>query len=172
VRLDPLYRITFRYPEAYRGADELLLIAQGRVEGARVSGRFRGANRARRRDDGTFLPDLSGAIVTEDGANVLVRLTGYGHPEGDPGRVLAALTHSTADERYAWLNEVLGVVAGEVRGGRRRRLAGADHQEGRALPVTPSAPTGRRERGSQVGVEIVLDVAQLVWEPLRDTIDP
>jgi hypothetical protein len=117
VQLEPLYRITFRYPEAYRGDEELLLVAQGRVEG-RVVGRFRGANRARRRADGTFLPDLSGAMLTEDGAHILVRLTGYGQPEGDPGRVLAALTHSTADERYAWLNGVLGVVAGEVRGGR------------------------------------------------------
>ena len=117
MRLELLYRVTFRYPEAYRGDEELLLLAQGRVEG-RVAGRFRGANRARRRADGTFLPDLSGAIVTEDGAQVLVRLTGYGQPEGDPGRVLAAVTHSTADERYAWLNGVLGVVAGEVRGGR------------------------------------------------------
>ena len=135
MRLEPLYRITFRYPEAYRGDDELLLLAQGRVEG-RVAGRFRGANRARRRADGSFLPELSGAIVTDDGANVLVRLTGYGQPEGDPGRVLAALTHSTGDERYAWLNAVLGVVAGEVRGGR----------------------------------EIVLDVAEVVWEPLGVTI--
>ena len=48
MRLEPLYRVTFRYPEAFRAGDELLLIAQGRVEG-RVEGRFRGANRARRR---------------------------------------------------------------------------------------------------------------------------
>jgi hypothetical protein len=135
VYLRPLYRLTFRYPEAYRGDEELLLLADGRAEG-RVAGRFRATNRARRRADGTFLPALDGAIVTEDGANVLVRLTGYGQPEGDPGRVLAAVTHSTGDERYAWLNGVLGVVAGEVRGGR----------------------------------EIVLDVAELVWEPLDATI--
>ena len=136
MRLEPLYRVTFRYPEAYRGDDELLLLAQGRVEG-RVAGRFRGANRARRRADGSYLPELGGAIVTADGASVLVRLTGHGEPEVEPvGRVVAAVTHSTADERYAWLNTVLGVVAGEVRGGR----------------------------------EIVLEVAELVWEPVGDTI--
>jgi hypothetical protein len=138
VRLEPLYRVTFRYPEAYRAAEELLLIAQGRVEG-RVAGRFRGANRARRRPDGSFLPELNGAISTADGATVLVRLTGYGHPEQEPaGRVLAAITHTCDDDRYAWLDGVLGVVAGEVRGGR----------------------------------EIVLDVAELVWEPLDATITP
>ena len=136
MRLEPLYRLTFRYPEAFRGPDELFLIAQGRVTG-RLAGRFRGANRARRRADGSYLPDLNGAITTDDGAAVLVRLTGYGQPDAQPtGHVVAAVTHATADDRYAWLNGVLGVVAGEVRGGR----------------------------------EIVLDVAELVWEPLGDTI--
>ena len=33
--------MTFRYPEAFRGGGELFLIAHGRVEGARVAGRFR-----------------------------------------------------------------------------------------------------------------------------------
>ena len=136
MRLEPLYRVTFRYPEAFRAGDELLLIAQGSVEG-RVEGRFRGANRARRRPDGSFLPELNGAISTADGATVLVRLTGYGHPEQPPaGRVLAAVTHTADDERYAWLDGVLGVVAGEVRGGRM----------------------------------IVLDVAEVIWEPLDATI--
>ena len=136
MRLEPLYRLTFRYAEAFRAVDELLLFAQGTVEG-RVEGRFRGANRARRRPDGSFLPELNGAISTADGATVLVRLTGYGHPEQPPaGRVLAAITHAADDERYAWLDGVLGVVAGEVRGGR----------------------------------EIVLDVDEVVWEPLDATI--
>ena len=138
MRLEPLYRVTFRYPEAFRAGDELLLIAQGAVEG-RVNGRFRGANRARRRPDGSFLPDLSGAISTDDRATVLVHLTGYGHPEREPdGQVLAAIQHTADDERYAWIDGMLGVVAGEVRGGR----------------------------------EIVLDVAEVVWEPLDATITP
>jgi hypothetical protein len=138
VRLEPLYRITFRYAEAWQTSADFLGIAQGRVEG-RLAGRFRGANRARRLADGTFLPDLSGAIATADGATVLVRLTGYGRPDAEPtGRVVASVTHACEDDRYAWLDGVLGVVAGEVRGGR----------------------------------EIVLDVAELVWEPLDGTITP
>ena len=137
MRLEPLHRLTFRYPEAFRGPDELFLIAQGRADG-RVAGRFRGANRARRREDGSYLPELNGAITTGDGATILLRLTGYGQPDAQPmGHVVAAVTHSTGDERYAWLNGVLGVVAGEVR-----------------------------------GREIVLDVTEVVWEPLGDTISP
>jgi hypothetical protein len=131
VRLEPLYRLTFRYPEAWDAAGERLLIAEGRAEG-RVTGRFRGANRARRRADGSWLPHLTGAIETDDGSAILLTLTGYGDPRAEPqGRVLASVVHA-AGKGYDWLNDTLGVVCGEVRGGR----------------------------------EVVLDVAELVWEPL------
>ena len=136
MRLEPLYRVTFRYAESWQTSADFFGIAEGRVEG-RLAGGFRGANRARRLPDGTFMPDLNGAIATDDGGTVLVRLTGYGKPDAEPaGRVIAAVTHATDDERYAWLDGVLGAVAGEVRGGR----------------------------------EIVLDVAEVVWEPLGVTI--
>jgi hypothetical protein len=83
------------------------------------------------RPDGTWLPALSGAVSTDDGAEVLLTLTGYGKPTAEPeGRVVAAIVHA-ADGDYAWLADTLGVGCGEVRGGR----------------------------------EVVLDVAELVWEP-------
>jgi hypothetical protein len=136
VRLEPLYRLTFRYAESWQTSTEFLGIAEGRVEG-RLAGRFSGANRARRLPDGTWMPDLNGAIATDDGAVVLVRLTGHGRPDAEPvGQVVGSVTHATDDEAYAWLDGVLGAVAGEVRGGR----------------------------------EIVLDVAEVVWEPLGVTI--
>jgi hypothetical protein len=132
VRLEPLYRLSFRYPESFRAGDELLLLAEGRAEG-RLNGRFRGANRARRLPDGSYLPALDGAVETEDGATVLIGLTGRGAPQAEPqGRVVAAIVHS-AEGGYGWLNDVLGVVCGEVR-----------------------------------GREVVLDVAELVWEPLEE----
>jgi hypothetical protein len=55
VRLERLYRLTFLYPESWRAGGERFLIADGRCHG-RVSGRFRGANRASRREDGTYFP--------------------------------------------------------------------------------------------------------------------
>ena len=131
MRLEPLYRLTFRYPESWQTSAEFVGIADGRADG-RLAGRFRGANRARRLADGTFLPDLSGVIATDDGATVLLRLGGYGRPDVEPtGQVVAAVTHATDDSRYAWLDGVLGAVAGEVH-----------------------------------GKEIVLDVAEVVWERL------
>jgi hypothetical protein len=69
-------------------------------------------------------------IRTDDGASILWHLTGYGWPEN--GRVVATVKHTTDDERYAWLNDVLCAVNGTV---------------------------ARRD--------VVLDVSEMVWEPLR-----
>jgi hypothetical protein len=133
MKLEPLYRLTFSYPESWDAGPDRYLIAEGRCEG-RVAGRFRGSNRARRRPkSGGWLPHLDGAIETDDGASILLMLTGQADPRADPnGRIVASIVH-TAERNYAWLNSTLGVVCGEVRGGR----------------------------------EIVLDVAELVWEPLQ-----
>ena len=128
MRLEPLYRLGFRYSGIWDAQDLRLLFGDGRCEG-RVSGGFRGVNRARRRSDGSFEPDYDAIIQTDDGASILWHLTGYGWPES--GRVVAAVKHASDDERYAWLNDVLCAVAGTV---------------------------ARRE--------VVLDVAELVWEPL------
>ena len=116
MRLDPLYRITFSYRENHGSADERLLHAEGTCEG-RLTGSFRAATRARRTTDGTWLPDLHGAVATGDGAVVLVHLTGRGRP--DEGRVLGIATHVTDDEGLAWLNDTVGAVAGEVYPGDR-----------------------------------------------------
>ena len=132
MRLEPLYRLTFRYHahwDADAGGDlHRLLVGRGRCEG-RIGGAFQGTNASRRRPDGTFEPDYHGVIETDDGAAVLFHLTGYGFP--DESRVSATVRHVTSDERYAWLNRVVCVVAGEL-----------------------------RERS------VVLEVAELVWEPL------
>jgi hypothetical protein len=135
VRLEPLYRLTFRYPESFRAGDEWLLLGEGRAEG-RLAGRFRSANRPRRLDDRSFVPALAGAVETDDGATIVLDLTGHGHPER--GRVVAAAVHFTDDARYAWIDRAVCAVAGEVREGR----------------------------------EIVLDVAEIVWEPLGDYSSP
>lgn len=115
MRLEPLYRITFAYPESFGRGDERLLLAEGRCEG-RLAGRFRGANRARLLPGGAWDPHLDGAVETDDGATILLRLTGRGRPDEQPlGWVVAALTHATDDIRYDWLNETVAAVAGQVR---------------------------------------------------------
>ena len=147
MRLEPLYRVTFHYPEAWyveldgeRGTEsEHFLIAEGRCEG-RVAGRFRGANHPHRRTDLAYLPNFQGVIETDDGATIVFDLRGYGraYPEGRR-QVVATATHVSGDERYRWLNDVVCAIAGEVR---------------------PGSDGGK--------TSIVLDVSELIWEPVPE----
>ncbi len=145
--LEPLYRLVFTYPhgwgvaiEGLRGAEEQwFFLAEGRAEGS-VAGSFRGANHPRRRTDRTFLPDFQGVIETEDGATVLVNMSGFGraYPAGRR-QIVVAVTHLAEVEPYARLNDVVCVGTGEVR-------AGESDEE----------------------TVLVIDVAELVWEPPAD----
>jgi Protein of unknown function (DUF3237) len=145
VRLQPLYRATFTTPErwavevagTYGTEVQDFLIAEGRTEG-RLSARLRGSNYPRRRADGTLLPDFRGALDTDDGATILFSWHGYARP-GAPDRreIVGSITHVTGNERYAWLNNTVYAMAGEV----RPRKGGEDF-------------------------EVVFDVAELIWEPL------
>ena len=145
MRLEPLYQITFTTPEAWQvgveGANgterQSFLIAEGRSEG-RLSARYRGANFPRTRTDGALLPDFRGVLETDDGATVLFAWHGYAVPRpGSKLELVGNMTHITDAERYRRLNDVVCPLAGEV-----------------------------RPRTGGNGYEVVLDVAELVWEPL------
>jgi hypothetical protein len=144
MRLEPLYLLTFRYPEQWGvGIDSddspagyYFFIAEGRCTG-RITGRFRAANHPMRRTDGTFLPDLQGVIETADGATIVLDMRGYGRAYPLSAReVVVSLTHVSDDPRYRHLNDTLSVGCGEVR------------------------------RLSDEETELVVDVRELVWEPL------
>ena len=147
VRLEPLYRVEFVYPEGWsielageHGTEwQDFYLAEGTCAG-RVAGRMRGANHPRRRTDGTYCPDFQGVIETADGAELMFDWRGYGraYPVGARQIVLTA-THMAEDERYRWLNDVVCVGTGEVR-----------------IP----------EDGN--GADLLIDVAELVWEPPGD----
>ena len=145
MRLEPLYRVTFSTPESWSvrldGEDgsegQGFLIAEGRSTG-RLSARYRAANFPRRRTDGTVTPDFRGVLETDDGATILVEWSGFARSGADGARELVGrLTHLTDDARYSWLNDRQCAVAGEVR---------------------PKAD------GS--GFDVVIEVAEIVWEPL------
>lgn len=144
MRLERLYRATFTTPESWHTAlsgehgveEQGFLIAEGRTEG-RVSGRLRASNFPRRRVDGVQTPDFRGVLETDDGAVVLFSWHGYGRAgTGGARELVGSLTHVTGDDRYGWLNVAVCAVNGEVRA---------------------------REGG---GFAVVLDVWELVWEPL------
>jgi len=148
MRLDPLYRVTFSTPESWSvrldGEDgsegQSFLIAEGRSMG-RLSARYRAANFPRRRTDGTLTPDFRGVLETDDGAVILIEWSGFARAGANGVHELVGrLTHVTDDSRYAWLNDRQCAVAGEVR------------------------PKAYGE-----GFDVVIEVAELVWEPLGQT---
>ena len=147
MRLEPLYRIRFTYPEGWEvglegGWQQHLFLAEGRCEGS-ISGRFRGANFPLRRTvAGPYLPDFRAVIETDDGATVMFECHGYGraHPAGRR-QIVGSVLHLSDSERYRRLNDVVCVCVGEVR--------------------VPSDP-------DQESSDLVLDVAELIWEPIAE----
>ena len=147
MRLEPLYRIRFTYPEGWMvalegGWEQHLYLAEGRCEGA-VTGRFRGANFPRRRTTaGPFRPDFHAVVECDDGATIMVELQGYGRAY-PPGRrqIVGSVLHLSDDAAYQRLNDVVCVCVGEVRG-----------------PQDPG----------QESPDLVIDVAELVWEPIAE----
>jgi len=117
MRLEPLYRVRFIYPEGWginitgeQGSEgQLLYFAEGHVEG-RISDRFCASNFPRRRTDNTFMPNFHGVIQTDDDATILFEYHGYGraYPANRRQWVVAAI-HLSEDPRYRWLNDVIRV---------------------------------------------------------------
>lgn len=146
MRLETMYRVRFTYPEQWNvelegGWEQWLFLAEGRCEGS-ISSRFRGANFPQRRtEEGPFVPDFRAVIETDDGATVFWESHGYGrsYPAGRR-QIVGSVAHLSGDDRYRRLNDVTCVCVGEVR-----------------------AP------GDQGGSpDLVLDVAELVWEPIAE----
>ena len=145
MRLVPLYSCTFAPTEHWRVAlrgdggveEQGFLLVEGRSQG-RIMARLRAANYPRKRTDGTVTPDFRGVLETDDGATVVFEWHGYGRTPDDGSRpLLGSITHLSDDERYAWLNDTLCVLTGDVR----------------------PQPEG--------GFIVVIEVSELVWEPIN-----
>jgi hypothetical protein len=147
VKLKQLYRVRFTYPEGWRvslegGWEQHLFLADGHCEGW-ITGRFRGANFPQRRTaHGPFRPDFRAVIETDDGAVIMFELHGYGraYPAGRR-QIVGSVFHLSESDPYRRLNDVVCVCVGEVR--------------------TPADP-------AQAGSTLVIDVAELVWEPIAE----
>ena len=146
MKLLPLYRVRFSYPQGWEVAltsptsteSQHFYLAEGICEG-RLQGTFRGANHPRRRGDRTFEPDFQGIIETTDGAAIFFKYQGYGraYPIGRRQIVVSAF-HLSDHDNYRWLNDSLAVGVGEVRSLGEER------------------------------VELVVDFSEVVWEPIPD----
>ena len=155
MRLEPLYRMVFRYPDGGTGTvlegeagseGHYFFVAEGAVEG-RVTGRLTGANHPRSRVDKNALPNIQGAIETDDGAVIVFDARGFARPHPPENRqIVIAITHVTGDARYSRLNDVVCVGTGEF------------------LPREGGPVEARKVVGA--AVDFVIDVAELIWEPI------
>jgi hypothetical protein len=151
VRAEPLYSLVWEYRERWRfpvppdGPETVgFAYVEGTVEG-RLTGRFRGTNKARQRADGRFLVDVQGVIQAEGGVEVVLDYQGYGcpYPRGedpleDRTRVMVAARHWCASPGWEFLNDSISVGIGE-------------------------------NRFTEDGVRLLLlDVHEAVWEPLPE----
>jgi hypothetical protein len=101
-------------PLDYGSDGQLYGTMEGGIRGERVSGLLHLTNLAHRRADNVNIPTLRGVLTTDDGAKVWVELDGVATlRESDNARVfVTGCRFRTGDERYRWLNGVLGVLEG------------------------------------------------------------
>lgn len=98
----------------YGSGGQLYGTMDGRLVGDRVQGTLRLTNLAARRPDNVNLPTLRGVLTTEDGAVIWVELDGIATLRAsDDARVfVTSCRFRTGDERYQWINSVMGVLEG------------------------------------------------------------
>jgi hypothetical protein len=85
---------------------------------------------------------MRAAIETDDGATIMFECHGYGRAY-PPGRrqIVGSVVHLSDSERYRRLNDAMCVCCGEVRS-------------------RPGASPG--------GPDLIMDAAELIWEPIPD----
>lgn len=98
----------------YGSGGQLYGTMEGRLVGERLSGAVRLTNLAARRADNVNLPTLRGVLTTEDAAVVWVELDGVAtlRPSDGARAFVTACRFRTGDERYGWVNTVVGVLEG------------------------------------------------------------
>jgi hypothetical protein len=98
----------------YGSGGQLYGTMEGRLVGERLTGELRLTNLAARRADNVNLPTLRGTLTTNDGATVWVELDGIATLRAsDDARVfVTACRFRTGDDRYSWMNTVVGVLEG------------------------------------------------------------
>jgi uncharacterized protein DUF3237 len=127
MRLEPLCELRLRYDpdatwltpyEPYGGRQAIGFgEGSGEVLGERVRGTIQWANHPPRREDGVWCPNLTGAIATEDGARIIIRVRGISILEkalGQRRAIVATAWFHAEDARYRWLNYILGIGEGEI----------------------------------------------------------
>jgi hypothetical protein len=98
----------------YGSGGQLYGTMEGKLVGERVRGELRLTNLAARRADNVNLPTLRGVLTTDDEALVWVEFDGIAtlRPSDNARVFVTSCRFRTGDERYGWMNTVLGVLEG------------------------------------------------------------
>jgi hypothetical protein len=145
MKLSPLYRCRFTYRESWSiplhngvGAAAQHFLLAEGRCDGRISGRLIGANHPRQRSDGTFEADFQGVIEADDGGVIYFDFQGYGRSHPIGRR------------------QIVGAVT---------HLSDADGY--RWLNDSVAVSVGE-VRANDQKTELVIDVAELVWQELDD----
>ncbi len=153
MKLKPLYRATFQYPDGGHGTviegeasseGHYFFVAEGEVTG-RISGRMQAANHPRSRIDKNALPNIQGAITTDDDATIIFDWQGFARPSPPSPRQIVVAASASGDERYAWLNNVVCVGCGEIR---------------------PQDDSGAARNVVGGRIDFVIEFSELIWGPI------
>ncbi|MEX2356125.1 MAG: hypothetical protein WD535_03730 [Thermaerobacterales bacterium] len=112
---------------------------EGYVRGERLRGILRFAIAPRRREDDVYLPDITAAVTTDDGAHLIVRLQAYSVVDEKGGRtIIGSVTMASEGGAYTWLNQVYCLAEGIVdrqAGAIRVRIYACESELGGELPA-------------------------------------
>ena len=134
MRLEPLYRIRFTYPESWAvgldgGWQQLFFIAEGRCEGRSPVGSAARTSPGKRARQAPFRPDFRAVIEADDGAVIMVEWHGYGRAYPPERRqIVGALFHLADREPYRRLNNAVSRL--RRRGPHARRSSPARTRSG------------------------------------------
>jgi hypothetical protein len=98
----------------YPTGGQLYGTMDGTISGERLAGSLALTNLAARRPDNVNLPTLRGVLTTDDGATIWVEFDGVATlRQADQARVfVTSVRFRAADDRYRWLDTVVGVLEG------------------------------------------------------------
>ena len=87
-------------------------VLQGTFKGQRLSGDVFLINSPPKRPDNVNLPTISGVLTTAEGAKVFMQLNGISLAREARRHFVTSVILRCGDDRYAWVNQVFGVMEG------------------------------------------------------------
>ncbi len=120
MKLVPLFEMIYRYVERHNvklkgplGTDNTAwMFREGTIVGDRIRGGHKAMNKSVVRADNVVTPDIRGVLTTDDGADVYYEIRGYGIEVDSLRHFKGSMYLLTDDERYTWLNTVVGAIEG------------------------------------------------------------